>query len=127
MYEKLHSLRFLPVISVFVWTSIAHGQDCACSTSTTPIDYPTAWASDETIVNQLKSAASVETVELIDAKQKNVTKHTFNRECGGIAKPPGPHFDESEWSRWSVKSTEEAVTFTIDHPIPAEHLKAGFG
>jgi len=66
-------------------------------------------------------------VELIDAKQKNVTKHTFNRECGGIAKPPGPHFDESEWSRWSVKSTEEAVTFTIDHPIPAEHLKAGFG
>jgi hypothetical protein len=119
-----HALRFFPI--VFVWVSIAYGQDCACSTPTTAIDYPTAWAHDTSIVEQVRSAGWFEAGEVVEEVQKETINHTFKPDLEGGVKRPGPATMD-EMSRYQIKATEEAVTFIIDHPIAADHLKAGFG
>ena len=64
--------------------------------------------------------------ELVEGQQKQVLHHAFCLNCEGevnAAYPP----EDREPSRWQVKVSEEAVTFIIDHPVPADHLKPGFG
>jgi hypothetical protein len=126
MSQKLRNimLRFLPIIFVFVWSLIAAGQNCNDSASAS-VNYPTSWASEASIVEQVRSVSPV-AAELVEGQQKQVLHHAFCLNCeGGVnaAYPP----EDRELSRWQVKVSEEAVTFIIDHPVPADHLKPGFG
>jgi hypothetical protein len=79
------------------------------------VNYPTSWASDASIVEQLRSVSPV-AAELVEGQQKQVLHHAFCLNCEGevnAAYPP----EDREPSRWQVKVSEEAVTFIIDTPF----------
>src|SRR2546427_2170932 len=122
MSGKIRNIALIsPIISVFVWSLITHGENYAGSAS----NYPTAWAYDTTIVEQVRSVSPV-AAELIDAEQKQIVKHAFRTDCDGYVNAAEPPEDRVP-SRWNVKVSEEAVTFVINHPIPVNYLKPEFG